>query len=131
VSSRSTVNSDLPISVNYLEIKFVSVSSHTPVPPFTSTDLPEALTLQDFTYGQMQIGFGLSSGGTITGLITSLEPPEPPDTDSDGVPDLTDECPDTPEGAIVYSNGCMKGDTDKDGDVDGDDLSIFSKNFGL
>ncbi len=53
------------------------------------------------------------------------------DADSDGVIDCVDACPATPKGAIVYPNGCMKGDIDNDGDVDGDDLADFSHNFGL
>jgi len=37
-----------------------------------------------------------------------------PDTDSDGVPDALDQCPGTPPGVKVYSNGCPV-DTDQDG----------------
>lgn len=115
----STVESDLPVSVSSLEIKILNLSDNPQVLPFNGTDLPEALDLQDFTYRLMEIVFGSSSEGLITGEITSLEQAEPPDTDSDGVPDLADECPGTPKGAIVYSNGCMKGDIDRDGNVEG------------
>ena len=38
----------------------------------------------------------------------------PADTDRDGVPDEDDQCPDTPAGVKVYSNGCPV-DTDRDG----------------
>jgi hypothetical protein len=53
------------------------------------------------------------------------------DYDSDGIADGLDECPNTPKEATVKSNGCMEGDIDNDGDVDGDDLAKFSHNFGL
>lgn len=40
--------------------------------------------------------------------VTSTEEPtaEPTDTDGDGVPDDTDQCPDTPEGTEVGEDGC-------------------------
>ena len=40
-----------------------------------------------------------------------------PDTDRDGVPDAEDQCPGTPAGVEVYSNGCPV-DTDGDGVAD-------------
>ncbi len=39
------------------------------------------------------------------------------DGDNDGVPDVSDQCPDTPAGAIVDENGC-ENDADQDGVVD-------------
>lgn len=49
------------------------------------------------------------SEAEIQQLYESYCPQEPcncPDTDGDGVPDAWDECPNTPEGSCVYSNGC-------------------------
>jgi hypothetical protein len=56
---------------------------------------------------------------------------ECPDNDSDGVRDCVDECLNTTQGATVKPNGCMEGDIDNDGDVDGEDLVKFSHNYGL
>ena len=46
------------------------------------------------------------------------------DDDNDGIPDTDDQCPDTPIGAIVDSDGCPSADLDSDGDgvMDDDDL---------
>jgi len=46
------------------------------------------------------------------------------DADADGVPDLTDQCPDTPPGQGVDANGCAssQADTDQDGITDDRDL---------
>ena len=52
------------------------------------------------------------------------------DDDSDGVVNIFDKCPNTSQEATVKPNGCMEGDVDNDGDVDGDDLGKFSHNFG-
>ncbi|MDM8007602.1 MAG: PQQ-dependent sugar dehydrogenase [Phycisphaerae bacterium] len=51
------------------------------------------------------------------------------DADGDGVPDLSDLCPNTIEGVTVDANGCpplVPGDIDRDGDVDADDLDLFA-----
>ncbi len=40
------------------------------------------------------------------------------DSDSDGIPDATDKCPDTPQGALIDKKGCSF-DSDNDGVVDG------------
>jgi len=40
-----------------------------------------------------------------------------PDSDADGIPDADDQCPDTPAGVAVYSNGCPV-DNDQDGVAD-------------
>lgn len=50
------------------------------------------------------------------------------DSDDDGVPDIDDLCPGTIPGVSVDSDGCppvVPGDLDRDGDVDGDDISDF------
>jgi hypothetical protein len=46
------------------------------------------------------------------------------DDDNDGIPDTDDQCPNTPIGATVDSDGCSSPDLDSDGDgvIDGDDL---------
>lgn len=43
--------------------------------------------------------------------------PQPADSDNDGVPDNRDQCPDTPAGAAVTSDGCPR-DSDRDGVAD-------------
>ncbi len=55
--------------------------------------------------------------------------PPLPDADGDGVPDVDDLCPDTVPGATVDEDGCpplIPGDYDRDGDVDGDDVAVFT-----
>ena len=43
-------------------------------------------------------------------------PPAAADADSDGVPDSSDNCPNTPAGAFVDSAGCAESQKDADGD---------------
>jgi len=52
-------------------------------------------------------------GGSLT-LLFGGKGKKPSDSDRDGVPDNKDECPDTPAGVKVYSNGCPV-DSDQDG----------------
>ena len=56
----------------------------------------------------------------LTALLGSGKPKIVPDADGDGVPDKTDQCPDTPLGRTVDANGCEY-DGDNDGVKDGDD----------
>ncbi len=46
------------------------------------------------------------------------------DTDTDGVPDLDDDCPGTLNGAAVNANGCALSQLDTDGDGFSDDAEI-------
>lgn len=50
-------------------------------------------------------------------------PPDEPDSDGDGVPDASDDCPDTPNGEDVNESGCSCSqlDSDADGVDDRDD----------
>lgn len=48
------------------------------------------------------------------------EPPSPPDDDNDGVPDSTDQCPNTPPNTPVDLDGCPL-DSDNDGVIDPQD----------
>jgi outer membrane protein OmpA-like peptidoglycan-associated protein/opacity protein-like surface antigen len=50
----------------------------------------------------------------------SATPPVVADSDNDGVPDKTDQCPNTPAGCTVDANGCPK-DADNDSVCDGVD----------
>ncbi|MES1944848.1 OmpA/MotB [Salinisphaera sp. PC39] len=49
----------------------------------------------------------------LLSLRYTFAPAERPDSDGDGVPDIHDECPNTPKGAAVDSKGCP---LDSDGD---------------
>ena len=48
--------------------------------------------------------------------LAAAEEPPPPDDDDDGVPNASDQCPNTPDGATVNAVGCP--DTDGDGVFD-------------
>jgi OOP family OmpA-OmpF porin len=51
--------------------------------------------------------------GFLDKILVCEEPAVPVDSDGDGVPDCRDNCPDTPKGVAVDSNGCP---LDSDGD---------------
>jgi subtilisin family serine protease len=54
----------------------------------------------------------------------------PADTDQDGVPDSSDQCPDTPAGESVDANGCSASqlDSENDGVADTEDNCILNAN---
>ena len=52
------------------------------------------------------------------------------DTDEDGIPDHLDESSNTQQGAPVKPNGCVEGDYNNDGYIDGTDIVDFADNFG-
>lgn len=56
----------------------------------------------------------------LTAMLGALAPKVVPDADADGVPDVDDQCPNTPPGRAVDVRGCEL-DGDEDGVVDGDD----------
>ncbi len=56
----------------------------------------------------------------VSGVLGDITKAPPPDTDGDGVPDVDDQCPNTPFGRDVGPDGCQL-DSDGDGVVDGDD----------
>lgn len=55
------------------------------------------------------------------------------DTDADGVPDDSDDCPDTPPGTPVGIRGCplVPGDFDNDTDVDQTDFAVLQRCLGM
>ena len=60
----------------------------------------------------------MTSDKNITAVFTQE------DADADGVPDLTDQCPDTPPGQGVDANGCASSQTDADQDGVTDDRDL-------
>ncbi|HYM80690.1 MAG TPA: OmpA family protein [Candidatus Limnocylindria bacterium] len=62
----------------------------------------------------------LTSTIVLGGGLTFALGARPRDTDGDGVPDRKDQCPDTPKGATVNTDGCPA-DSDGDGVFDGID----------
>ena len=67
---------------------------------------------------QALLGFSLAFNRTTSD--SSPQPMQPADGDNDGVPDTRDQCPGTPAGASVDSNGCER-DADGDGVADSRD----------
>lgn len=57
-----------------------------------------------------------SCDATAGSSAGSSPPPAAADADSDGVPDSSDNCPNTPSGAFVDSAGCAESQKDDDGD---------------
>ncbi len=55
------------------------------------------------------------------------------DTDADGVPDDSDDCPDTPAGTPVGIRGCplVPGDFNNDTDVDQSDFAVLQRCLGM
>ena len=74
-------------------------------------DLREFHGIDESTF-DTQVSLGLSFAFYRTKAAPA--PVAPADTDNDGVPDTSDQCPGTPAGATVDSTGC-----EPDGDMDG------------
>ena len=60
----------------------------------------------------------MTSDKTVTAVFALV------DSDGDGVPDLSDQCPDTPPGQGVDANGCASSQTDADQDGVTDDRDL-------
>ena len=97
--------------------------------PLTGIQLPLTLDLEDFNHDRVVEIYGTDLL-TIYGEVDTLERFYP-DDDDDGAPNYLDLCPNTPTGFIIKANGCIEGDYDNDGDVDGGDLGEFSNHFGI
>ncbi len=67
--------------------------------------------------------FDATPAAETTAATKDAAPPEPPDRDSDGIPDARDKCPDAAEDFDGYEDkdGCPDPDNDKDGIKDKDD----------
>lgn len=79
-------------------------------------DLREFHGIDESTF-DTQVSLGISFAFTRT---IAQSAPQPADSDGDGVPDSRDQCPGTPAGATVDSNGCEP-DSDRDGVADSRD----------
>ena len=96
--------------------------------PLSSFDLPLSLDLLSFEFYQSIYIVGTDEfeiGGRVDFVVRDS------DTDSDGVRDGLDQCPNTPAGKPIKANGCLEGDYNNDGDIDAGDLARFSEQFGL
>ncbi|MBU2953147.1 OmpA family protein [Marinobacter sp. F3R08] len=82
-------------------------------------DLREFHGIDESTF-DTQVSLGVSFAFTRTVGQSIPEPALPADTDGDGVPDSRDQCPSTPAGVTVDSNGCEL-DSDRDGVADSRD----------
>ncbi len=96
------------------------------LPLSVTTDLDGSPRFQDDT-GMPDTGFGdppiVDMGAYEFGGTSTLD-----DEDNDGVPDSNDNCPGTIPTMEVDTFGCpprIKGDIDRDGDVDQDDFAIL------
>jgi OOP family OmpA-OmpF porin len=82
----------------------------------------------DYNYSGAVNGFGgaqpvsvsYTTNSVMLGLRYTIAEAKPADSDSDGVPDERDACPDTPPGTAVDAHGCPR-DTDHDGVPDSSD----------
>jgi len=80
-------------------------------------EIEAALTNGAFDLGTA--GPDNDSGVGLVDLVESymlMEGSTPSDADQDGVPDSSDQCPDTPSGESVDANGCSTSQLDSDGD---------------
>ena len=122
------ISSNLPESINRIDLALVSYLVE-PGGPLTGMQLPLNINLDEFTDNRLIVIEGVDSL-LIEGEIDTLERFYP-DDDDDGVPNYLDICPNTLAGLIIKGNGCIEGDYDNDGDVDGGDLGEFSNQFGI
>lgn len=82
-------------------------------------DLREFHGIDESTF-DTQVSLGISFAFTRNIAQAAPQPVRPADTDGDGVPDSRDQCPGTPAGTTVDSNGCEL-DSDRDGVADSRD----------
>lgn len=86
-------------------------------------DAREFYGMDDDTWDTMlSVGVSWGFGGRSQPVSQTMEtaPAMPVDSDKDGVPDSQDQCPGTPAGTAVNSQGCPV-DSDKDGVPDAQD----------
>ena len=126
--NQDDISTNLPEAIEEFYIELVSFFS-SGGGPLPGTQLPLTLDLEGFREYR---SISLNGAGSmrIEGEIEELNRFYP-DDDSDGVPNHLDLCPETPEGLKVKINGCVEGDYDNDGDIDGGDLKEFSSKFGI
>lgn len=98
----------------------------------TFQDLPKQTFTQPSTVEQLRVcasngarSVGSGTSGTYMEYFIksheptqtcNAEPEKPKDSDNDGVPDTSDDCPNTPQGVEVDSNGCEKKNTEDNQD---------------
>lgn len=127
--SENGITTSLPESIDRITSESWAIFQLPGPSPLANTELPLALDLNDFPDERMIEIYGIDSL-LILGELDTLERIYP-DGDSDGVPDHLDLCPSTQEGTPVKTNGCVEGDYNNDGNIDGADLAEFSDRFGM
>ncbi len=135
--SSGDVTTNLPADITHLVFAISKIFQPPDPSPLASCGLPLTLDLNDFPdvnpqepeLQQIEIyGPDFSDSLRIGGELDTLDIL---DGDLDGVPDHLDLCPATPEGTTVKTNGCVEGDYNNDGNIDGSDLAEFSDRFGM
>ncbi len=122
------ITTSFPVPIEGIYFDLGASSSQPPGPSaLTSIGLPLKLDSNDFQDYRIIEIYGVDNL-QISGEIDTFHGQ---DSDSDGVPDSLDLCPSTPEDMPVKTNGCVEGDYNNDGNIDGADLAEFSDRFGM
>ena len=92
---------------------------------FTISGTPTSLGT--FNYSVSVSGIFITGTSSQTSLVTGTISVIQPDSDSDGINDDVDLCPDTPSGQSVNSTGCSTSQIDSDSDGINDNIDICNE----
>ena len=110
------IGADVSLTENWflnLAVRYIDMSSDAEITDDLGTSALGDVEIDPFIY-QAQVGYRFGkpapviAAAPVAAVVAAPPPPPPPpaDTDGDGVIDPNDQCPDTPKGERVGTQGC-------------------------
>ncbi|HIF49446.1 MAG TPA: T9SS type A sorting domain-containing protein [Cytophagales bacterium] len=123
VSSNSHAYSDVSVDPENFYRYFIAILAEVECAPEESGGINIEFDLDDMIYGAIDLDNPTDlKGKKVVRPRTNQFYLEATDDDGDGVGNDDDQCPDTPQGETVDSNGCSDSQKDADGDGVSDDV---------